>query len=306
MTDVRAQLEPLGLWTSPKRRDRPEVLEGSRGRARVSPPQSGLIGLTHTIEAEIIPRLVLAHKAAQASSSVPPLGIGTPEANEIAALAEQILAEDIEGVCARIDALRAEGRSLESIYIHLLAPTASHLRQLWSKDLCGFADVTLALWQLQQLLREYSLAFQGESERGETGHRALVAPAPRERHDLSFVMFGLVMMSQFLRRDGWEAWIEPDASSREFTDVVRSQWFDVVEFLVSGDKQLDALAAGIRTIRRDSPNRSIGIMVCGQVFIEHPEFVLLVGADLTAADPRQGALKAEGLVRLMASRSQPG
>jgi hypothetical protein len=47
-------------------------------------------------------------------------------------------------------------------------------------------------------------------------------------------------------------------------------------------------------------------MVCGQVFIEHPEFVLLVGADLTAADPRQGALKAEGLVRLMASRSQPG
>lgn len=45
-------------------------------------------------------------------------------------------------------------------------------------------------------------------------------------------------------------------------------------------------------------------MVCGQVFIEHPELVLLVGADLTATDARQGALKAEGLARLMASRSQ--
>ena len=87
-------------------------------------------------------------------------------------------------------------------------------------------------------------------------------------------------------------------------EVVRSQWFDVVEFLVSGDKQLDALAAGIQMIRRESPNRSVGVMVCGQVFIEHPELVLLVGADLTATDARQGALKAEGLARLMASRSQ--
>ena len=136
------------------------------------------------------------------------------------------------------------GASLEAIYIQVLAPTASHLRQLWSDDLCGFAEVTLALWRLQQLLREYSVAFQGESEQHVTGHRALLAPAPREKPDLSFVMFGLVMMSQFLRRDGWEAWIEPNPSSPEFAEVVRSQWFDVVEFLVSGDKQLDALAAG--------------------------------------------------------------
>src|SRR5262245_27000787 len=103
MTDVRAHLEPLGLWTSPKVRNRPEAI-GSRARTRNSSSESGLVGLTHTIEAEIIPRLVMAHKAAHATSSVPALGSVAPGADEIAALAEQILAEDTNGVNARIDA----------------------------------------------------------------------------------------------------------------------------------------------------------------------------------------------------------
>jgi hypothetical protein len=303
MTDVREHLEPQGLWRSREGRSRSEPVPidmpcGSLGR--LSP--WALAGLTQTIEAEIIPRLVMAHKTV--SSPIPALGSAGAASSEVAGLAEQILAEDMDGVCARIETLRGAGASLEAIYIQVLAPTASRLRQLWSEDLCGFAEVTLALWRLQQLLREYSVAFQGESGQHVTGHRALLAPAPREKPDLSFVMFGLVMMSQFLRRDGWEAWIEPNPASPEFAEIVRSQWFDVVEFLVSGDKQLDALASGIQMIRRESPNRSVGVMVCGQVFIEHPELVLLVGADLTATDARQGALKAEGLARLMASRSQ--
>jgi MerR family transcriptional regulator, light-induced transcriptional regulator len=305
MTDVRERLEPQRLWTTPGRLNRPEAVgTGDRARSPSRLPQSALVNLTRTIEAEIIPRLLMAHRAEPAMAPVLAIDRGGSDEGQIAALAEQILAQDVEGVRARIEAMRAEGRPLEAIYIQVLAPTASYLRHLWSSDLCGFAEVTLALWRLQQVLREYSVAFQGEGERPETGHRALLVPAPREKHDLSFVMFGLVMMSEFLRRDGWEAWIEPDASKREFAEVVRSQWFDVVEFLVSSDNQLDALASGIRMIRRDSPNRSVGVMVCGQIFIEHPELVLLVGADLTAADATQGALKAENLVRLMASRSQ--
>ncbi len=209
-----------------------------------------------------------------------------------------MLSGDSAGANARIEALRGQGLTLETIYLQLLAPTAIHLRRLWTSDLCGFAEATLALWRLQQLLRQYSVEFRAEAERRETGRRVLLAPTPREKHDLSYAMFALVLMSEFFRRDGWEAWIEPDPTAREFTRVVHDEWFDVVEFLVSGDKQLDALAARIRMIRRESPNRSIGIMVHGQVFIEHPELVLLVGADLTATDARQGALQAQHLVGL--------
>jgi MerR family transcriptional regulator, light-induced transcriptional regulator len=301
MADVQDLVAPSRFGRSLEGQELSGLIGGRRGlRSRVA--AGGRTGLTGIIEAEIIPRLLAAHNAEPRGPSLPAFQRADPSRREVTALAEQTLVEDVEGICARVEKLRAEGRSLEAIYTQVLGPAAGHLRLLWSEDLCGFAEVTLALWRLQQVLREYSVTFQGEAPRQETGRRALLVPSPGEKHDLSFVMFGLVMMSQFLRRDGWEAWIEPDASTPECAAVVRSQWFDIVEFLVSGDKQLDALAAGIRTIRRDSPNPSVGIIVCGQVFIEHPELVLPLGADLTAADARQGALKAEGLARMRASR----
>jgi hypothetical protein len=46
-------------------------------------------------------------------------------------------------------------------------------------------------------------------------------------------------------------------------------------------------------------------MVCGQVFIEHPELVLLVGADISATDARQGSVQAQNLVGLLASPNNP-
>jgi len=298
MTDVREQTERPRLVSSLPRAfrvDRAAIVGGDRAQRRGTP--DGLLNLTRTIEARVIPALVVAHATPDAAL---PSGLvaecGNPASNEVAALAEQALAGDTDGATARIDRLRSQGRSLEEIYLQLLAPTAGHLRQLWSSDLCGFAEATLALWRLQQLIRNYSVEFRAEAERRETGRRALLAPTPREKHDLSYAMFYLVLMSEFFRRDGWEAWIEPEPTSREFAEVIRREWFDVVEFLVSGDKQLDALASRIRMIRRESPNRSIGIMVYGQVFIEHPELVLLVGADLTATDARQGALRAQNFL----------
>ena len=127
-------------------------------------------------------------------------------------------------------------------------------------------------------------------------------PAPGEKNELGYVMFGLVMMAEFFRRDGVDAWIEPDSTSNEFSGIIRSQWFDVVELLVSGDRKMDALAERIRMIRRESPNRGVGVMVCGPAFVEHPELVLLVGADVVANDPRQGAVQARKVVGLLANR----
>jgi hypothetical protein len=295
MTDVREHSERTNFMNSLAscRVDRVSIVD-------IDPPPhlkaSGLLGLTRTIENKVIPSLVIAHARPQDIRAGVALARGDAVSNDAAALAEQMLAGDTGAAHDRIDVLRAGGRSLESIFLQLLTPAAVHLRELWSNDLCGFADATLALWRLQQLLRQYSMDFRAEGERRETGRRALLAPTPREKHDLSYAMFCLVLMSEFFRRDGWEAWVESDPTSREFAQVIREQWFDVVEFLVSGDKQLDALAARIRMIRRVSPNRSIGIMVHGQVFIEHPELVLLVGADVSASDPSQGALQAQRLI----------
>jgi hypothetical protein len=299
MSDVREQIERPRLVSSVPGAYRVErVVIGDRERFLRRETADGLSGLTRTIQTKVIPRLVVAHARPAAPKTTVPVERDSAGSNDVAVLADQMLAGNAEDAAARIEALRAGGNSLEAIYIQLLAPAAGRLRQLWSSDLCGFAEATLALWRLQQLLRNYSVEFRAEAERQETGLRALLAPTPREKHELSYAMFYLVMMSEFFRRDGWEARIEPEPTSREFAEVVRREWFDVVEFLVCGEKQLDALASRIRMIRRESPNRSIGVMVHGQVFIEHPELVLLVGADLTATDARQGPLQAQQFVGL--------
>ena len=94
----------------------------------------------------------------------------------------------------------------------------------------------------------------------------------------------------------------PDSASAAFLETVRTQWFDVVEFFASSDKKLDALAANIRLIRRESANRKIGVIVCGPAFTERPELVLLVGGDAVVSDFSQETLQAQNVVNLLTDR----
>ena len=41
--------------------------------------------------------------------------------------------------------LRGRGVSVEALYVHLLAPAARHLGELWEDDRCHFADVTVGM-----------------------------------------------------------------------------------------------------------------------------------------------------------------
>lgn len=293
MAYVSDQAPDRGLWKPARLREGGSAADRSRSEEIVA-------GVTRAIEADIVPRLVLAHRSIPA---IVPVEHAHLPSTDVAKFADMILSQDMTAACAAIQALREQGKPLDMIYIDLLAPTAAHLRDLWNQDLCDFADVTLALWRLQQVLREFSTEFRCEGAQAETGMRALLVPAPGEKNELGYVMFGLVMLSEFFRRDGWDAWIESDSSSSEFSGIVRSQWFDVVELLVSGDKKMDALAERIRKIRRESPNRGLGVMVCGPAFVEHPELVLLVGADVAASDPRQGSVQAKKAVGLLAPRA---
>ena len=259
--------------------------------------------LRRTIETDVIPRLVLAHPLAPVRQGVLPAHSGLTDAERIARFAELILAPDQDAVRAHIETLRAHGARLETIYLDLVVPTASYLRYLWNADLYDFAEITLALWRLQQAVRGFGAAFRGEGNRRETGLRALLVPGPNAKHELPYLMFGLVMVGEFLRRDGWDTWIEPDPSSRDFAEIIRSQWFDVVEFLVSGNNPLDLLAANIRLVRRQSPNPAVGVILSGPAFVENPELVLLVGGDITAIDPCQGAAQAQKLVSLLSTQT---
>jgi MerR family transcriptional regulator, light-induced transcriptional regulator len=255
--------------------------------------------LSRTIEAEIIPRLVMAHgDAGPSRGAVDNVSDGIDPAG----FAELVLGADNGRAADVVQSCRDRGIPLETIYLDLLVPTARHLRSLWINDERDFANVTLALWRLQQLLRDFSPAFCADVAVRTAGLRALLTPGPGDKHDIGHMMFGLVLAGEFFRRDGWDTWIEPDCTATAFIDTIRTQWFDVVEFFAGNDKKLDDLASNIRMVRRESSNPGIGVMVCGPAFTERPELVLLVGADAVVADFSQEALQARNVVNLLSDR----
>jgi MerR family transcriptional regulator, light-induced transcriptional regulator len=261
------------------------------------------LSVQSTVDFEIVPRLVCAHRKQpqlmDRASSVPFESI---RPDDVGAFAELVLGKNPDAAGAHVQALVQKGVPLETIYLKLIAPAARHLKCKWLEDERDFAEVTLGLWRLQQVLREFSAAFRNDLPTA-TGLRALLTPGPSEPQDLGHVMFGLVLLGEFFRRDGWDTWIEPKAGSRELLDTIRNEWFDVVEFLANCETRVNELAASINAVRAASLNRSLGIIVCGPRFFEHPELVTLVGGDMPAADPRDGVSQAQNLVGAISSRS---
>jgi methanogenic corrinoid protein MtbC1 len=253
-----------------------------------------LARIANTIESEIVPRLVLAHRAAPAES-VRRGAAGSAE--RVARFADLVLEREIDAAKAFVEEVRAGGAALEEIYLELLAPAARHLGERWEADLCDFTQVTVALWRLQQIVRDLSPAFEPQADCGDRTRRALLVPVRGEQHT-----FGVLMVADFMRRSGWDVWAGTPASSGELTAILRGEWFAVVGFSVSCSQHLEGLAADIHAVRRASRNRSVGVMVGGPVFLEHPELAALVGADATAMDARQACEQAESLLAMLSHR----
>ncbi len=220
-----------------------------------------------------------------------------PTAREIAEFAGIVLGQSGPTASSYVEALRGRGLTPETLYLDLLAPTARHLGDLWTEDLRSFAEVTLALLRLHQVMHELSPAFQTEVEHHEPGLRALLVPAPGEQH-----FFGVAMVAEFFRRAGWSVSGGPVATVEDLAGLVRRTRFAVVGISVACEGDLDVLVASIRAVRRESRNPAVGVMVGGPTFVQHPELVRLVGADTTAVDGRQAVLQAHSLLDLLASR----
>lgn len=264
------------------------AVHGSSGR------DQRLARLVRTVDTEIIPRLVLARRVGPERICVPASDGWAPGGEDIVHLAGVAVTQSFSVLLTHLKAMHARGTPVETLYLDLLAPTARHLGELWVQDLCDFTQVTTGLGRLQRALHELGPAFESEAEHRQIGHRAMLMPMPGDQHT-----FGLSMVVEFFRRAGWEVWDELPAAAADVVSAVRKEWFAVAGLSVSCESRLDTLAAVIRAIRRASRNRAIGVMVGGPVFIEHPDFVALVGADATAVDGSQAVLQAQRIQALL-------
>ncbi len=260
----------------------------SAGRRQADAAGERMAQLALTIEREIIPRLMLAHRQVPREAAPPPVRVQLIGDAQVRAFAKLVLAQDESLAMAYVETLRAGAMPVDLLYLELLGPTAQYLGQLWEQDLCDFTDVTVGLGRLQRVMRELSPAFGQGVEHPANGRRVLLLPSPGEQHT-----FGLVMVGEFFRRAGWDVSGGAWESGEQAPGMVAAEWFDVLGLSLGAEIHLDALARCIDETRQSSRNRAIAIMVGGPIFIACPELVRQVGADAMAVDGKCAPVLAE-------------
>lgn len=258
-------------------------------------PSERLSRLLATIDSNIIPRLVRAHRPPASRPDSAPQAAAI-DAAEVDRFARLLIAADDGEARLVVDSLLRGGAHRESLYVSLLAPAARRLGDLWLEDECTFGDVTVGVGRLQRTLRELAASAEPTAPSPLDGHRVLLLASPGEQHTL-----GLSIVSECFRAARWDVTCTTDTHAPDPVSTVKSEWFDAIGFSAGTHTRLDWLALAIADVRRTSRNTAILVLVGGPVFSIHPEYVATVGADASAADGQQAPVVAG---RLLGQRIQ--
>jgi methanogenic corrinoid protein MtbC1 len=291
MTDVNEQSFSAGIKTDsalaqaarPQRSRLPAPIW--RFRPTLQPTS-----VVRTIRTRIIPKIVLALR----STPKAPEPAKQESANAVTQFATLVLGDKDAAAFAFVQKMMAEGTSVESVFLDLLAPTAQYLGELWESDATDFAKVTLGVGRLQLVMRQLGDVFFEQGSRSDSGESALLTTIPGEQHS-----FGLSMAAEFFRRAGWNLCTGPFSSHQELTSLVHNHWFDVVGFSVSSDRRLEELKQDIHDIRRNSRNRNVGILLGGPMMALDPGLVASMGADMMSLDATTAPQRARELIEQM-------
>ena len=252
--------------------------------------------LNRMVEAEILPRLALARAGAADRPAEPRPSPSTTE-DDTTELVRLLMHQPDGSAWSFIELLAQRGATPTSLYLGIVTQAARRLGELWEEDRCDFAQVTISLGRLQQVVRALSPTFQAAAlPKSAHANTILLLPAPGEQHTL-----GLVILAEFFQREGWHIAGGPVSTGYDATELLRTNCVDIVGFSIGSVNRLEGLAACIRSVRNASRNRYLGVMVGGPLFLQHPELVTRVGADTTAADAPGAVRQARGLLAMRAA-----
>ncbi|MEL6665060.1 MAG: cobalamin-dependent protein [Pseudomonadota bacterium] len=247
--------------------------------------------LARTIEAEILPRLVLVHSNDAAPISHSNMG-GEIHPEQLDEFVNLMI--DRSGVSGRemVDAFIEDGVAPEVIYLDLLAPAARQMGAMWESDIRNFSEVTIGLCRLHEVLRHQSLIPDREH----------VFPAPNAPTILlSTVLedqhvFGVIMVAEFFRKNGWQVICEPGASTEEILRITSRQNLDMIGLSVARSFEASTVSVVIEQIRTSSRNSDIKVILGGPLIERDPTFAGRVGADGGMVDAEAAPAAAKTLL----------
>jgi MerR family transcriptional regulator, light-induced transcriptional regulator len=276
----------------PARRRPPRSRAKPSGEGEAAPAEC-LSRLTSLIEGEIVPRLMLVHRVAEAAPPAPQTVPRQIAQSDIDVLARMAMLNDMDNLSRHVDAYLAEGVPLEAVFADLLGGAARRLGVWWEQDVCSFVDVTIGLGALHRLVHDIARRLPAPS--ASPGHVALFATLPGEQH-----CFGLRIIDETFRTAGWVTQCEPGLERGALLRLVKARWFDLFGLSLITEADVEPAAALIRGVRRASMNAAVCVIVGGRILEGRADLVARTGADISATRGNEAVERAQRALSLAA------
>jgi hypothetical protein len=196
-------------------------------------------------------------------------------------------------VDACAEQLIEQSYDLDTMFLDIMPLVEARFEALGREGNGHLADVTLGTWRLQELVERLTPRFQAAAVTVPTGRRALLgSPESSGQH------LRLMIASESLIRDGWDAWPATHAQSAEMIEIVHLDWF-ALAVMVFDQLGTEPLSTLIRGMRRASVNPELRVLVVSAALARRPDRMARLGADAAAADIRHAAVQARRLSLLM-------
>ena len=279
----------------------------ARGRVRASSDAARAVRelrtdqLLSAVENELIPRLLVTH-ATEVSEAIGEAGAGAVPASgpwaaeaELRRFATLCLEDETDRLNRHVSALLSRGVDLEAVYLHLVAPAARHLGELWSADELSFVDVQLGLSRLHRLVRECgSVGARAEPAAlgGGEGLSILLSTVPGDQHT-----FGVALAADFFDRRGWQVANLAGLDREALLEDVGATRYSAVGLSLHNEEFASRLPELVRAMRERSLNPDVLVLVGGDWFARDPGRGAGTGADLVAGDAPAAIREAERRLR---------
>lgn len=272
--------------------------DGDATRTAAPCPQ-GVVVLDETaaqleaiVEGDVIPRLLLLHKASVATiggranfvdtvkargesggddGSLPP---PIPDA-EVAALVDLVRTRSLKESRTFVDAVLRRGHPVQQVFAELLAPVARRLGEMWTTDEVDFVQVTMGTAQLQRLFTELREA--GSDVRGTTS--LLLMVAPQEQHTLGFHM-----AADAFQRAGLDVTVLLPRNLADIRKAVRDRHFDVIGLSLGSESLIEPATAALEAAREAVRGQTTKFIVGGPYAALCRHATTILGADCATHD----------------------
>lgn len=182
-----------------------------------------------------------------------------------------------------IEKARSADLDLRTLYLEVFQPALREVGRLWQENLLTVAEEHLATAITQAaMLRLYSHA---EIPYGGSGPCVIAACAETERHEI-----GLRMLCDFLDLEGWDTvFLGASVPAESLVQMVGERKPAVVALSCAIAPHLPQLRTTIAAVRDAAGTQQPLILVGGRPFLDRPQLIHSVGADLTARDASEAA-----------------